>query len=935
MKNERWERLAERFETALSLPAEQRTVFLERVAASEPELRAELASLLEANTASGQFLEQPPELAPGDVTTDEALLPAGTQLGAWRVRRFIGRGGMGEVYEVERADGQFEQHAALKVTRREAAKLLDRFNAERQILARLDHPGIARLLDGGMTPDSRPFAVMEYVEGQTITNYCNARRAGLQERLALFLQVCVAVQHAHGHLIVHRDIKPANVLIDAEGRARLLDFGIAKPLDSAPVAPGSGEMTMMLLTPDYAAPEQLTGEAVTIATDVYALGILLFELLVGCRPRSLEGQPLARVLANILEESVPQASAVAARTPDARVLPRLLQGDLDAIIAKCVRRETQQRYTSVNALKLDIERSLIGEPVLARGDARWYVFGRMIRRYRWAAASVGALIVILSIGIAATSWQAQRARREAARATATRDFLISIYKASDPRIAQDKPRGQITAREMLDASVDRIDREFAGDRETQIELLGVATEIYRELDERERYADLQRRYLALARKHYGNEHPVVIGALLDEASFVREQFDYPRAQRMLDDIQPLIRRAGLERSVLAARWWLVRGQALFGDTSNVDQQLAALRHAVDLFTHSAPRDPGRVTALADIGATYSNTMNYAAARSYFEQAIAASETVDNRNDGELATINSNLGLIAFNQGDFEAADVAYGRAEEIIRRTYGSSRNIHWIPAANRARAAHLGGNRERASNLFADLLRNIPQDSRHHDAFEAREWYAGCLAAEGRPLEAVPILEGVEKFYLSQSAYDYEVPRVRLTLGDAYARAGRSEDARRTLAAALEKRVASVPPDFQPILAIRERWGRFLLSQGELVGAAEQFQEVIRQAQARKLSHIALAHGGAARVALARGDLAAARAASATALDLYEHVTGFRDVRMGPYLWLVHSEVLLQSGDKPGARAWAKKALDARRLYDHPSAASIVDAETALRAAD
>jgi serine/threonine-protein kinase len=493
----------------------------------------------------------------------------------------------------------------------------------------------------------------------------------------------------------------------------------------------------------------------------------------------------------------------------------------------------------------------------------------------------------------------------------------------------------VTARELLDASAGKIDQQFAADRQTQIELLGVAAEIYRELGEDERYGELHRRRLAAAREYYGERHPVVLAALLDEASRAKDQLDRPEALRLLDTLDPLIRSAGLDRTAYRARWWLIRGQVLLADSSSADEQSAALRGAAELFAEVAPTDPARVTALADLGTSYQNRLDYASARIYLEQSIAVSDDVKDRNDAELATIYGNLGQISQNLGDFAAADEAYARAEQIIRRTYGESRPFHWIPAANRARAAHLGGNRERAGALFAALLESIPPDSNHHDAVEAREWYAGCLAAEGRALEALPLLEDAERFYQNTPLYDYELPRVRATLGDAYDRVGRADDARRMLREALEWRVANAPPDFQTVLASRERWGRFLLSQGDTAEAETQFREVIRQAGGRSLSHIALAHGGIARVALARADLATALSASRAALDLYENVTGFRDVRMGPYLWLIHSEVLRQSGDAQGARAWATQALDARRRFDHPSAASIAEAEAALQAAD
>lgn len=932
MERNDWTRISELFETARGLPPEARANFLDRLGAGAVDLRRELETLLSASDQSKGFLEEPPlRLIESDES--EQWLPSGTALGRWRILRLVGRGGMSEVYEAERASGDFEQRAAVKVTQAKIADAqLERFNAERQLLARFDHPGIARVLDGGLASDGRPFFVMEYIDGLAIDSYCDAESAPLLRRLQLFLQVCDAVAYAHRHLVVHRDIKPANVLIDRDGRARLLDFGIAKPLDIGLRQNGAAPLsTLTLLTPEYAAPEQLAGEPVTTATDVYALGVLLFELLTGRRPWLLESQPLFRVMQTVLERSAPRPSETARETPTRPIASRALEGDLDAIIAKCLRREPNHRYVTVEALKLDIERSLRKEPVCARGDAPLYTLGRFIRRHRWAVASGMTIALLLIGGIVTTTWQARRAEREAARATAVRDFLIGVFKASDPRVAQDKPRGQITARELLDASVDRIDRRFAGDPPTRIELLGTATDIYRELDEEERYQELHRRHLAEARRHYGDQHPIVLSALMDEVERANDRVDRKRALQLLDELDAQIRRADRDRSALRARWWLGRGQALMGDGARKDEQIAALRKAADLLAEVSPTNPKRVTALADIGTVYANHLDYDAAQTFYEQATAVAETVENRNDAELSTIYGNMGLAALSTGDFGKAERSYARAEQIILRTYGKRHLSHWLHAANRARAAHLGGDREHAQMLFADLLENIPADSVEHQAMQAREIYAGCLAAEGRPLEAIPLLRQVEQFDQRTPAYDFELPRVHLTLGDAYDRAGLHAEARATLEAALAER-ANLPPESQPVLAVHERLGRLLVSQGDISAAEARFQEVVRQARGRALSHIALAHGGLARVALARGDVPSALTASANAIDLFERVSGFRDVRMGPYLWLIRSEVLRHSGDNKGGAQWAQRALDASRRFDAPGAASIAEAQAALR---
>ena len=474
MLRQRWVRLERLFAEALALPEAARAAFLDRACEDDADLRSEIDALLRSHDAPGVLdtAQHPPHA----VEPLPSLAP-GTCLGLWRVGHMIGRGGMGEVYAATRADGAFEQRAALKLLRYEAVGEVERFHAERRILARLEHPGIARLLDGGVAPDGRPYTVMEYVEGRSLTDYCREHRSSLRERLALFAQVCDAVAFAHRNLVIHRDLKPANILVDDEGKVKLLDFGIAKLLDAAAV-PGDTDVTIAPFTPDYAAPEQLSGQPVTTATDIYALGVLLFELLTGERPLRMRGLPSTHALKLLLDRNPPPPSRVVQANAEAPLPARLLVGDLDAIVAKCLRKEAAHRYETVNGLKRDIERHLHNEPVLAREGARLYVFWRLLRRYRWAVAGRRALILTLASGLAGTAWQARRAEREAARATATKDFLLSVFRANDPRIASDKPRGEITARELLDIGSARIEKEFAGQPELQIELLGLTAAIY-------------------------------------------------------------------------------------------------------------------------------------------------------------------------------------------------------------------------------------------------------------------------------------------------------------------------------------------------------------------------------------------------------------------------------------------------------------------------
>ena len=294
------------------LPEAQRIASLRARRIEDTAVLAEVESLLRAASASGGFLGVPRKPPAEELIPDGTL---GIRLGAWRITRLLGRGGMGEVYEAIRADGNFEQRVAIKLLQREAAAQMERFQAERQILARLEHPGIARLYDGGVTEDGRPFMTMEFVEGRPITDYCKITNATLEQRVALFLQVCDAVAYAHRNLVVHRDLKPSNILVTPNGTVKLLDFGIAKLLDASRARVTQAAATPM--TPICAAPEQLTGGAVTTATDVYALGLLLFELLSGTHPWMGSDTPVLQAMRTVLQRPAP----ILSRTAEAQANP--------------------------------------------------------------------------------------------------------------------------------------------------------------------------------------------------------------------------------------------------------------------------------------------------------------------------------------------------------------------------------------------------------------------------------------------------------------------------------------------------------------------------------------------------------------------------------------------------------------------------------------
>ena len=415
MSTERWQQLEDLFHAALERAPADRGAFVVDACGGDSGLRRDVERLLLAHEQASSFVAQ----AAADVERVAATLPPdGRQIGAYRIVRELGRGGMGSVYLGERADAQFQMRVAIKVIKRgmDTDAVLQRFRHERQILAGLEHPNIARLLDGGTTGEGVPYFVMEYVDGQPIDEYCRAHRLAIADRLDLFRQVCAAVAYAHQNLVVHRDIKPSNILVTSERVPKLMDFGIAKLLDA-----DGGDMTVatefgrQAMTPQYASPEQLRGDRVTTVSDVYALGVLLYELLTHRHPYEATDKSPDQVRQIVAGTEVVKPSAMSARRGD-HGMSRRLRGDLDTIVTTAMRKDPAQRYASVALFAEDVRRHIEGLPVVARGDSWTYRTGRFVRRRKLGVAAAAAIVITLVGGVIATSWQARVARAERARA---------------------------------------------------------------------------------------------------------------------------------------------------------------------------------------------------------------------------------------------------------------------------------------------------------------------------------------------------------------------------------------------------------------------------------------------------------------------------------------------------------------------------------------
>ena len=524
-----WDRVEALFDRALDLAPADRAAFLDREADGDAALRAEVASLLDADARSDRFFAE----AARQIAPPEPVRP-GDRVGPYRVGRPIGEGGMGTVYRATRADGAFERAAALKVLRGGRGGVR-RFLAERRTLARLDHPGIARLYDGGLTADGRPFFAMELVDGEPITAYAARHGLGVEARLGLVRDVCAAVAYAHARLVVHRDLKPSNVLVrtgdDGRPRVTLLDFGIAKALDDPDLTVAGGAPR----TPAYAAPEQVAGGAVTTATDVYALGVLLYELLTGRRPYAPGAGRAAVERAVLGDEPVrPSGAARAGGAPPGAAPPgpperlaRRLAGDLDQICLKALRKEPERRYGSADALGRDLGRHLDGLPVEARPDAVGYRVGKFVRRHRAGVAAAAAGVLVLAAGLAAAVWQGRVATAERDRAERAAAFMVGLLGEFDPNQAG---AGRIDAGDVLDRAVRRVEAELQGQPAVQARLYDHAGQIYQTYARYDDAERLLRRALALRRAAHGGAHREVAESLNHLAWLAFARGDYARAE---------------------------------------------------------------------------------------------------------------------------------------------------------------------------------------------------------------------------------------------------------------------------------------------------------------------------------------------------------------------------------------------------------------------
>jgi len=722
----RWRQVEALLDDALDLPAASRTAHVLSAAEYDAETRTEVLRLLELCEQPSAFLHEPassyaaPLVASAERAESEPEAAPPTRIGPYRILREAGRGGMGVVYLAERDDEQFRMRVALKLVLRgvDTEQALRRFREERQILATLEHPHVARLLDGGVTADALPWLAMEYVEGIPIDEYCDGRLLSLEARLALFCKVCDAVQYAHRKLVVHRDLKPSNILVTADGEPKLLDFGIARLL-----APGAGAATettrtgAWLMTPDYASPEQARGEPVSTASDVYSLGVLLYRLLAGRSPYTLAADAPPHELARAILESQPERPSTAVVRPAGEAssaaaggvpgttpqrLRRSLRGDLDTIVLEALRKEPERRYPSVQDLAEDLRRYLAGRPVQARPDTVRYRTVKFVRRHRLGVAAATLLVLSLVGGLLGTAWQARLATAEAERAEAVREFVTSLFQLSDPAFSRGD---EITARELLDRGTERLEVELASQPLARAEMSGVLGGIFRDLGLFERAEALLVQSLELRRSLHGARHRESAAAAHELGALYLAMGRHEEAE-------------SLHRQALEAR------QRLFGTGHpEVARSLSALGDVLGRKADYEPAEQLHREALAihlrhfgeehaEVGATLDNLATLlrakgdpAEAERLQRRSLAIRERVLGPEHLATATSTNNLALLLSDRGELEEAEGLYRRVLDFDIRRLGEEHPYTATVMNNLASVLRRRGNHAEAERLYRRAL--------------------------------------------------------------------------------------------------------------------------------------------------------------------------------------------------------------------------------------
>ena len=933
-------------------------------AATDPELAALVRGMLAADAAEragGDDLVGVVSRAVEEVTAARST-PLVERLGPYRVVSMLGEGGMGAVYLAERDDDEFLQQVAIKVVR----GLLDpervrQFRNERQILAWLEHPNIARLLDGGTTDDGLPYLVMEHVQGRPIDRHCDARRLTVADRLRLFLVVCGAVSHAHRSLIVHRDIKPTNILVTDAGVPKLLDFGIARlALDGAGAETGVTRAPGRMMTPDYASPEVVRGGQVTTAADVYALGVLLYELLTGRRPlrfATMSSAEIERVVCHVVPPRASLAAAAdsdppgltgaeraAARQTTPARLRAELRGDLDAILSTAMAKEPGDRYASVDAFAADVQHVLAGRPIAARPPTWAYTARRFVARHRWGVGAAAAFVVTVSAAAVVMSVQATRLAEERDRTARERDtaqqvvtFLTELFEVSDPDVSAGT---SVTARELLDRGAERIDDELTGQPVVQARLLGTIGGVYGSLGVYDRAATLLERALALRRATLGPEHPDTAQSMEALAEAYRELARFDDAEAMHREALAIKRRIGDSPSSIAASLndlgLTLSERGKFGEAEPL------LREAIDSWRRLGSGAQGDVAVgLNNLAQSLRQQGRLDEAANALDEAIAIRRQRLGNDHPLLANVLGHLGQVRNAQGDLPRAEPLLREALAIRRKAYGDDHPDTATAFNNLASLLHDAGDLAGAEPFYRLALAGTEKrlGARHPDYAVQVNNLASLLEDRGRLDEAEALFRtSLEVRRAAFGEVHPSVARAVHNLARVELARGRVAEAESLALTALDLRRRILPAAHAEIAATTGLLGEVRAAQGKF----EEAERLLAEALDMQRQSLGATHPQVAATLLKLAAVCLSTGRPARAETLASEAVAIRATRLPAGHWLramadvARAEALMAMGRGRETDPWLARAAGelARQLGERDrramAASRLVDRATA-----
>ena len=893
MSPERWQQVCEVFNSALEVTVDDRAEWLAEVCRHDPGLLSQVNSLLRSHRRAEAAL--PDSLGSLAIPEDDEPAPDPEQIGPYRVQGPLGEGGMGRVYSAVRADREFEKQVAIKVMRADLfdAERVGRFRSERQILARLEHPNVARLLDGGTTEDQRPYLVMEYVEGRAIDRYCREENLSLDERLELFRKICGAVQVAHQNLIVHRDLKPANILVTDDGEPKLLDFGIAKLLEpesfpnvAVATAPGLSPMTL-----SHASPEQVRGESVTTASDIYSLGVLLYQLLTDRLPYSsfkapktprgsdpliglgpFGGPDLHRVAVEICEKEPTRPSLIL--EPSLR-WRRRLAGDLDAIVLKSLAKEPERRYASAEQLASDLDRYRQGLPIVARGQAWRYRIGKFLRRHRLLVAAAGLLVASTLAFIATLLIQRNEIERRQRGSEEVARLMVELFDNAAP----DRALGErLTARDLVERGARTMAGRLDDEPEVRALLLSTLGRVYSQLGMLEEAEPLLEESLRLRIQALGPRDPAVAATLDQLAHRDYEAGDYGKAiGRFLEAEEILGDRPSPELAlVLRGR---ARAELAEGDLDAAqgifDRALAVARESVQ------PEDPIMAQILFSQARLKQRRGELESAREGFESALAIYRRAHGEKHPEVALTIQNLASVLAEKEQFE-------RADRLFRHALALQREIHEPPHPRVATALdslatsfYQQGRAQEAEEPAGEALALRTQlYGRRHSTVARSLNLLGLIAnLGGHRIEAEAHFREALTIWRDLRGPEHpELIGASMNLGELLVETDRIEEGARYLEGALEISLANYGALHVDSATIATALGKTRKLQGDLAGAEALYRQALpalETALGGQHSRVATLHQNLGVLLSKVGRLDEAEDELRQALDIYRAIHG------------------------------------------------------------